>query len=81
MPTSNPSKKDSSDKTDGIQYQALRERLDETILKLQDPECDVDEAVDLYEQALVLIGKLEEHLEQAENRITRVQANFAGAEG
>lgn len=57
-------------------YQALRERLDEVVLKLQDPECDVDEAVDLYEQALILIGKLEQHLEKAENRITKVQADL-----
>lgn len=64
-------------KTDGKDnYQALREQLDEVVLKLQDPECDVDEAVDLYEQALGLVGKLERHLEKAENRITKVQANF-----
>lgn len=60
----------------GTNYQALREQLDEVVLKLQDPECNVDEAVDLYEQSLVLIGKLEAHLEQAENRITKVQAKF-----
>lgn len=64
-------------KTSGKQtYQTLREQLDEVVLKLQDPECDVDEAVDLYEQALGLIGKLEAHLETAENRITKMQADF-----
>lgn len=63
-------------------YRALREQLDEVVLKLQDPECDVDEAVGLYEQALVLIGKLEKCLETAENRITKVQADFGvGADG
>jgi len=65
-----------SKKPDGENYQVLRERLDELLLKLQDPECDVDEAVDLYEQALVLIDKLEKHLEKAENRIRKVQADF-----
>jgi exodeoxyribonuclease VII small subunit len=57
-------------------YQTLRQQLDEVMLKLQDPECDVDEAVGLYEQALALIAKLEKHLETAENRITKVQADF-----
>ena len=61
---------------DGESYQRLRERLDELLLRLQDPECDVDEAVDLYEQALSLITKLEAHLERAENRIRKVQAEF-----
>lgn len=62
-------------------YQELREQLDEVVLKLQDPECDVDEAVALYEQALAIIGRLEKHLESAENRITKIQADFgAGSE-
>lgn len=69
-----PSKKKNSNDDSG--YQALRAQLDEVVLRLQEPECDVDEAVGLYEQALTLIGKLENHLEQAENRITKVQAKF-----
>jgi len=60
-------------------YQVLRQQLDEVVIKLQDPHCDVDQAVKLYEQALGMIDKLETHLEQAENRITKLQANFASA--
>jgi exodeoxyribonuclease VII small subunit len=62
-------------------YQELRRQLDETVLKLQDPDCDVDQAVDLYEQALVLTGKLESYLQQAENRITKIQAQFGMSAG
>jgi exodeoxyribonuclease VII small subunit len=57
-------------------YQELRAQLDELLQKLQDPDCDVDAAVDLYEQALTLVTKLETHLESAENRIKKVQADF-----
>ncbi len=57
-------------------YQALRERLDGLLNKLQDPAGDVDEAVSTYEQALEVIAKLEQHLETAENRIKKVQTDF-----
>lgn len=60
-----------------ISYQTLRERLDEVVLKLQDPACDVDEAVNLYEQALVIVDQLESYLVSAENRISKIQADFA----
>jgi exodeoxyribonuclease VII small subunit len=62
-------------------YGQLRARLDEVLLKLQDPDCDVDEAVDLYEQALQLVGRLEKHLETAENRIQKIKADFGLAGG
>jgi len=60
----------------GQTYQALRRQLDELLEKLQHPDCDVDEAVELYEATLTVIGKLERHLESAENRIRKVQARF-----
>lgn len=69
-----------TDKTDSS-YQRLREQLDEVVLKLQDPDCDVDHAVDLYEQALKLIAQLEKHLEKVENRITKVQSDFGASTG
>jgi|GEM_PF-1171496 len=57
-------------------YQELRIRLDAVMLKLQDPDCDVDEGVALYEEALGLANKLEQHLESAENRISKIKADF-----
>jgi exodeoxyribonuclease VII small subunit len=71
---------DKDDEVDqDVSYQELRSRLDELLLKLQDPDCDVDEAVDMYEQALTIITKLEQRLEAAENRITKIQAQFGGS--
>lgn len=67
-------------KAEGDTYQQLRQQLDQTVLKLQDPACDVDQAVELYEQSLALIAKLEKYLERTENRITKVTAKFGLAE-
>ena len=50
-------------------YQGLSLELDEVLAKLQQPDVRVDEAVKLYEQGLKLIEQLEQHLEQAENKI------------
>lgn len=62
--------------TDAEPYAVLRQQLDDIVLKLQDPDCDVDEATKLYEQALTVAQRLESHLEQAENRISKIQADF-----
>jgi exodeoxyribonuclease VII small subunit len=58
-------------------YGSLRAQLDEVLLKLQDPDCDVDEAVDLYEQALRLVNKLEARLQTAENRVQKIKADLS----
>lgn len=57
-------------------YSELRAQLDETLAKLQSPECDVDEAVALYGQALGLVKRLESYLQTAENKVKKVQADF-----
>jgi exodeoxyribonuclease VII small subunit len=54
-------------------YQTLRLQLDEVIARLQNPDCDVDEAVKLYEKAVALTAKLEAYLEKAENKVRKVQ--------
>ena len=67
--------------TETANYGELRRQLDEIMTKLQDPECDVDEAAALYEQALQAIGRLETHLQAAENRVRRAHGDFAGGQG
>ena len=54
-------------------YQTLRIQLDEVIARLQSPDCDVDEAVELYEKAVALTAKLETYLEKAENKVKKVK--------
>jgi exodeoxyribonuclease VII small subunit len=55
-------------------YKELSEQLDIVLARLQQPDIQVDEAVELYEQGLALAGKLEKHLQLAENRIIKLKA-------
>ena len=57
-------------------YQALRQQLDNVMRQLQDPECDIDEAAALYEQALALVAKLEQKLGAAEAKVKKVRVDF-----
>lgn len=66
--------------TTELSYSELRAQLDEVMAKLQAPDCDVDEAVKLYEQALGYAQQLEAHLQTAENRVKKVQADFDALE-
>ncbi len=58
-------------------YQQLSDQLEQTMIKLQNPDCDVDEATDLYEAALQNIAQLEKHLATAKNRVAKIQTSFA----
>lgn len=62
-----------------LTYQQASERLDAVLAALRQPSIQVDEAVQLYEEGLALIVALEEHLQTAENTITKLtlQANKA----
>lgn len=58
-------------------YKELEQRLDELVAKLQDPGVSIDHATQYYEQALKLISKMEKQLEQAENQVYEIRAQFA----
>jgi exodeoxyribonuclease VII small subunit len=57
-------------------YQTLSRQLDEVVAKMQDPEVPIDDAARYYEQAMQLIGQLEEQLEHAEIRVREIKARF-----
>jgi exodeoxyribonuclease VII small subunit len=59
-------------------YQTLSLELDEVLAKLQQPDIHVDEAVALYERGLRLIEQLEQHLQQAENKIEKLKLATSG---
>jgi exodeoxyribonuclease VII small subunit len=59
-------------------YQELRGQLDDVVLKLQDPEADIDEALKLYEQGLSLTKQIEQYLRQAELRVSNIRAEYDG---
>jgi len=54
-------------------YTQLRQELDDIVRQLQDPDCDVDQAAQLFAAAIKAIDALEKHLEQAENRVSKVK--------
>lgn len=54
-----------SDKT----YEQLRAELDEVLLKLQDPTCDIEDALVWYEQGLKLSKQLRTRIEAVEAKI------------
>lgn len=62
-------------------YRELRTELDEIVMKLQDANIDVDQAAELYEQALKAADALEAYLTEAENRIRKVKAEHVVADG
>lgn len=57
-------------------YQELSHQLDDVMARLQATEVGIDEAVQLFEDALKLIQQLETHLEKAENHILELKAKF-----
>jgi len=65
-------------KTKQVTYGELSAKLDGLLAELQQPDCDVDQAAELYEAALKTITAMEEHLESAKNRIKKVQTDFGG---
>jgi exodeoxyribonuclease VII small subunit len=62
-----------------MNYQTLSAELDGVLAKLQDPDIQVDDAVQLYEQGLKLVSELEKHLKKAENKLAKLKLNQPGA--
>lgn len=58
-------------------YQELNEQLDQVMLKLQDPNVAIDDAVHYYEQAMRLIHELEQRLDMAETKVREIRAQFS----
>jgi exodeoxyribonuclease VII small subunit len=52
-------------------YRAMSEKLDAILAALQDEATDVDKATKLYEEGNILIQKMQEYLDKAENSIVR----------
>lgn len=55
-----------------VNYQTLREELDIVLDKIQSDTVDVDEAIRLYEKGIKLAKQLEEYLDKAQNKITKI---------
>lgn len=55
-------------------YQELRAELDNLLDAIQDPEVDIDEALELHGKAQMVIKDIEKYLEESELKIKRLTA-------
>lgn len=62
-------------------YKKLSEELDEVLAKLQSADLDVDEAVAAYERGMAIAKQLETYLKQAENKVTKIKADWQARAG
>lgn len=58
-------------------YVALSAELDEILSRLEMAEGDIDEAMALYQKGMTIIKQLETYLKTAENKVKKIQADFA----
>jgi len=57
-------------------YEDMYTELEAIIQQLQSGELSLDDAVSKYEKSTVLIDKLEKHLKDAQNKVTKIKANL-----
>lgn len=54
-------------------YSELNQQLEEVLVKMQDSDVDVDEALKLHQQGQKLVKQLSDKLNQAENEIKKLK--------
>ena len=57
-------------------FEALYERLDETVQKLENGGLTLEESVQMYEEGMKLAKRCQELLQEAELKVTRLQESF-----
>lgn len=68
------SKKDGTSQDES--FEALYERLDETVRRLENGGLTLEESVALYEEGMQLARRCQELLQRAELKVTRLQESF-----
>lgn len=62
--------------TKKIDYQALNDELQGILEQLDTNDGDIDTAIAEYERGMEIVGQLETHLKQAENKIEKVKQKW-----
>jgi len=57
-------------------FEALYQRLDETVQKLENGGLTLEESVTMYEEGMKLAKRCQELLQEAELKVTRLQESF-----
>jgi exodeoxyribonuclease VII small subunit len=60
-----------------IDYKKLNSELDTILTGLQSGDLDIDEAVKQYQRGMVIVEELQKYLKEAENKVTKVKADFS----
>lgn len=58
-------------------FNELSQQLDEILSKLQSPDVDVDEALELHQRGQKLVKQMSERLNKAEAKISRLKSTKA----
>jgi exodeoxyribonuclease VII small subunit len=59
-----------------VNYETLKNELDDIMLELQREDLDVDKALEYYQRGLELVQALENYLKTAENTVKELKAKF-----
>jgi exodeoxyribonuclease VII small subunit len=62
-------------------FETLHKRLEETVAKLEKGDLTLEESIGLYEEGMKLARRCQELLQDAEQRITRLQESFSSGTG
>lgn len=54
-------------------YKDLKRSLDEVLEKIQSPDCDLDEVLELHEKASKIVSELEDYLDKAQAKINKLK--------
>jgi len=55
-----------------VDYQVLKQELDDLTVKLQDDNTSIDESLELYERGIKIISILTDYLQKAENKLSKI---------
>ena len=61
-----------------MNFEDAMKRIDEIVVKLEDPTLKLDESLALYEEGVSLVAFCRKNLEQAQRRITSLTPNENG---
>jgi exodeoxyribonuclease VII small subunit len=56
-------------------YRQMSEELDNILIWFENGDVDLDEAIQKYEQALVLLDSMEDYLKTAQNKVRKISAS------
>ncbi len=59
-----------------LNYERLKNELDNILAELQSDDLDIDQALKHYERGLELIKQLEKYLDTAENTVHELKTRF-----